>query len=95
MKRKRIQQNRTINYMNFDLAREYSVGEMSKFLKKHYDLDFHNTDAKNIKFQAINQEDYLLDIAHDVKELLTDKDPNKYYYIDTLLSEFKRNTIEQ
>lgn len=95
-RRRRIQE-RTINsHREYDnsITREYSVSEMSKYLKRQYEIDFHNIETKLLKTKALNYEDYTLDIAHDIKELLSDSDQNKYFYIDVLLSEFKRNIKE-
>lgn len=96
IQRRRKIQERTINPKEIDnsLMKEYSVSEMNRYLRKEYDIDFHNTEYRILKGKAISYNDYLLDIACDIKELLTDEGNDKYFYIDVLLSEFKRTIKE-
>lgn len=90
--RKRIRERSTPikKHNEYVLAREYTVGEMIKYMRKSYDIDFHNIDYKMLKTKAIGHESYLIDISCDIKELLTSSNDDKYYYIDILLSEFKK-----
>lgn len=71
--------------------KEYTVSQMVTFIRKTWDIDFHKTEWRVLKTRAVNERSYLLDLACDIKELLTEQGTdNKYFYIDTLLEEFKK-----
>ena len=82
--------NQQVNEVFADLKKDYTVGQMKEALKKGWEIDFHNTEYGALKTRAVAEKSYLLDIAADVKELLTDSGTDKYFFIDTLLTLFKK-----
>lgn len=87
--------NREVNETFADLKKEYTVGQMKEQLKKHWGIDFHNIEYGALKTRAVAEKSYPLDIAADIKELLTDSGTDKYVYIDVLLTEFKKEMAAQ
>lgn len=73
-----------------DVKKEYSVSQMVLWLKQNWEIDFHKTEWRVLKIRAVAERSYLLDLACDVKELLTEQGTDKYFYIDVLLGEFKK-----
>lgn len=73
-----------------ETKKEYTVSQMVSYLRKEWDIDFHKTEWRALKTKAVNERSYLLDLACDIKELLTEQGTDKYFYIDTLLEEFKK-----
>lgn len=72
-----------------ETKKEYTVAQMVSFLKKEWGIDYHNIGYGVLKTKAVIERSYLLDLACDIKELLTENGIDKYFYIDWLLEEFK------
>lgn len=87
--------NREVNETFADLKKEYTVGQMKDYIKKQWGIEFHNIEYGALKTKAVAEKSVLLDIAADIKELLTDSGTDKYVYIDVLLTEFKKEMQAQ